>query len=131
MSLITLVTVIAEGAAPAGQNGGGLTQMLIPVLLMVGILYLLVFRPQRRRERQRQQMLAQVKKSDHVVTIGGIHGVVMQIRGDDVVLKVDESNNVKMTFTRSAIARVIEKSGEAGEGAEKGDVKSAGREDKS
>ncbi len=120
----------ALGAPAGSKEGGGLggmAPMLLTIALMIGVLWLLVFRPQRRREGQRQQMLNQIKKSDHVVTVGGIHGVVTQIRGDEVVLKVDESTNVKITFSRAAIARVIDKSAEGGEG---GEAKPASREDK-
>jgi len=102
--------VMAMGRKPDGGKGGMDLSWLLMILLMFGILWFLMIRPQRQKEAKRKAMLGQIKKSDHVVTIGGIHGVVTQIRGDDIVLKVDEASNVKMAFTRSAIARVIDKS---------------------
>jgi preprotein translocase subunit YajC len=107
--------VIAMGRQEDGGKGGSTSTIpfFAMIALMFAVLWFLMIRPQRQREARRREMLGQVRKSDHVVTIGGVHGVVTQIRGDDIVLKVDEANNVKMTFTRSAIARVIDKSADS------------------
>lgn len=111
-----LVNLCLAMGRPGGEGeGGGSWPFILMIVAMFAILYFLMIRPQRQREARRKEMLGQLKKADHVVTIGGIRGVVTAIRGDDVVLKVDEANNVKMTFTRSAVARVIDKSTE-GEG---------------
>ena len=59
-------------------------------------------------EKQRKQMLEQLKKGDVIQTIGGVIGSVWTVDGDKVVVKVDENTNTKMTFTRSAIHRVLE-----------------------
>jgi preprotein translocase subunit YajC len=114
-----VIDVIVAMARQEGQSKGGAGNWswLVMIALMFGILWFLMIRPQRQREAKRREMLNQVKKSDHVVTVGGIHGVVTQIRGDDLVLKVDEAANVKITVTKSAVARVIDKSAEGGEAA--------------
>jgi preprotein translocase subunit YajC len=52
-------------------------------------------------------MLSKLKKNDHVVTIGGIHGTIVAVRDKEIVLKVDESSNLKLKFARSAIAKVL------------------------
>ena len=63
---------------------------------------------QRQEEKQRQEMLKQLKRGDRVQTIGGIQGAVMRAEESRVEVKVDEANNTKMWFARSAIARVID-----------------------
>ena len=79
------------------------------LVIIFGVMYIFVFMPQRKKEKQRRQMLDAVQKGDDVVTIGGIYGKVWQVKDQEVVLQV--SDNVKMTFSRGAIARV-EKKGE-------------------
>jgi preprotein translocase subunit YajC len=79
----------------------------IPLLLGIVVLYFFVFRSKRNEDRKRQEMLAALKRGDRVVTIGGIIGNVIEANDQNVLLKVDESSNTKMRFTRSAIHRVL------------------------
>ncbi|MBI4575739.1 MAG: preprotein translocase subunit YajC [Planctomycetes bacterium] len=81
--------------------------MLLMFGLMFVVLYLLVLRPQQRREKERQAMLKDLKKNDRVLTSGGLYGVVMNLSDEVVTLKVDENHNVRMRFARSAIASVV------------------------
>ncbi len=71
------------------------------------IVYFLMIRPQGKEKKRRQEMLGMLKKNDRVITIGGIVGTVTTVRDDEVTLKVDESSNTKITFSRSAIQRVM------------------------
>lgn len=83
---------------------------MLPAFLLIGVVfYMLLLRPQRREQAQRKSMLESLKKNDHVVTIGGIYGVVINVRADadEVTLKVDETSNTKLRVTLSSIARVI------------------------
>jgi preprotein translocase subunit YajC len=77
---------------------------------MVGvhILYIFVFRSKRTQDKKRTDMLGALKRGDRVQTIGGILGTVVEARDTDVLLKVDESSNTKIRFSRSAIHRVLE-----------------------
>jgi len=76
--------------------------------LIFVIFYFLIIRPQNKKQKEMQKMLAAVKKGDKIVTIGGIHGVVNTVKeGGTVVVKVDE--NCKMEFSKSAIASVLNK----------------------
>jgi len=93
-------------AQDAGQPPSSVP-MLVMFAVLIGILYFLIWRPQRQRERERQEMLARVKKNDHVVTTGGIHGIVTSVKDDEVTLKVDEANNVRIRFSRSAIGAIV------------------------
>jgi preprotein translocase subunit YajC len=80
---------------------------IFPLILIVGVFWWIMSRG-RRKERQRyEQMLSGLKKNDRVQTLGGILGTVVEVRGDEVVLKVDEANNVKIHFSRSAVKDVL------------------------
>ncbi len=88
-----------------GAGAGQLVSMLIPFALIILVFYFLIIRPQNRKQKETQAMLASIKKNDRVVTIGGMRGTVQAVRDDAIVLKVDE--NVKIEFNKSAIASVI------------------------
>jgi len=62
----------------------------------------------RKREAARKQMLAKLQKGDKITTIGGVRGTVIEVREDEVIVKVDESNNVRMRFSRWAIRDIGE-----------------------
>ena len=92
---------------------GLLETPLFPLMIGIIILYLFVFRGKKQQDRKRQDMLNQLKRGDRVQTIGGILGTVIEARESEVVVKVDESSNTKMRFTRSAIHRVLDEDGKA------------------
>jgi preprotein translocase subunit YajC len=113
-----LVAQTAEPAPkPAGeQQPGANYNWLIMMALVFGVFYLLVWRPQSKKrkdeEKKRKDMLTSLQKSAHVVTIGGIHGIVSSVSDDEVVLKIDEKSDVRMRVSRSAIHQVIGPEGE-------------------
>ena len=84
------------------------TGPFVPLLFGILILYFFVFRSKRTQDRQRKDMLAQLQKGDRIQTIGGILGTVIEARESDVLVKVDESSNTKIRFSRNAIHRVID-----------------------
>lgn len=101
---------VEPGAADAGAGG---TQMMIMMFAVLAFMYLLVFRPQQKKEAEEKQKLEKLKKNDHVVTRGGMYGVVMNVTDKEVVLKVDENQNVKIRFQKAAIADIVSDAGEA------------------
>lgn len=88
-------------------GGGGMGQMLIFMVPVFIIMYVLMIRPQKLKEKKRKEMLSQIKKNDHVVTIGGIYGTVVTVKEKEVILKIEESNNMKLKLNRSAVARIL------------------------
>jgi preprotein translocase subunit YajC len=80
---------------------------MMPIFLLVLVGYFLLFRPMQKQEKQRQAMIAALKKNDKVLTTGGILGTVANIKDDEVTLKVDDSSNVKIRVVRSAIQRIL------------------------
>jgi preprotein translocase subunit YajC len=92
-----------------GQEGGSPWGMM-PAFLVIGVLfYLMLIRPQRREQQQRQAMIEAIKKNDRVVTVGGMYGVVSNVRKelDQVYLTVDEKNGTVVRVTMGSIARVL------------------------
>ncbi|MBI4713245.1 MAG: preprotein translocase subunit YajC [Planctomycetes bacterium] len=90
---------------------GAFASMLIPFVLMFVLLYVLIIRPQRKKEQERLKMLQNINKNDRVLTSGGIYGIVMNIKDNEVTLKIDETTNTKIRLARSSMIG-IEKSGE-------------------
>lgn len=80
---------------------------LTMILLLVVVYFVLLVLPKRKAEKQRQSMLDNLKKGDRVQSIGGILGTVVNTEGSEVLVKVDETTNTKLRFTRSAIHRVV------------------------
>lgn len=103
----------SQPAAPAQKEQGGIVGLLLnlgPIILIFALLYFFMFRGQRKEEKKRKAMLSELKKGDRIMTIGGLKGSVVEIReqDDEVVIKIDESSNVKARFVRSAIQKVID-----------------------
>ena len=92
-------------AATAAPDGSFLFMMIIPLLVLMVVFSLF---SQRREKKRRAQMLGGMKKHDTVRTIGGVIGSVVAVKPDTVVLKVDESSNTCMTFSRDAVQLIME-----------------------
>ena len=108
------------GGQAGGQAGGGsqTITMVVTFGLIIVIFYFLIIRPQRKKQKDTQNMLANIKKGDRVATVGGIRGTVHSLKESTVVLKVDE--NTKIEFNKSAVSAVLErKEEEVEEGKEK------------
>lgn len=90
-------------ADQAGQQGS-IWGLVLPFVLMFVVFYFLLIRPQQKKQKQRNQMLHQLKKGDKIVTIGGLHGTIVELTDDTVVLRVNDT--MKLTFERSAISSV-------------------------
>ena len=103
-------------AQPAAGPPGGLSSLLMP-LAMIGVLFFfMIIRPQQREQRNREALLKALKKNDRVLTNGGLFGTVTNVRPDwnEVTLRIDDKNDVKILMQLSAVARVLT-SDEAGD----------------
>ena len=101
----------AMGSLP--QSGSGPASILIqmaPIVLVLGIFFFLVIRPQQRDRRKREQMLQNLKKGDRVVTSGGLIGTVVGVTDRKVTLKLGDS--VRVECLRSAVTG-LESDGQA------------------
>jgi preprotein translocase subunit YajC len=75
---------------------------LMPIVLIFVIFYFLIIKPQKRKQVEHQKMVQSLKKNDEIITIGGIHGTVLNVKDDSVVLRIAE--NVKIEIRKNAIA---------------------------
>jgi preprotein translocase subunit YajC len=94
--------------APAGQGGGVgalFGSFVVPMLLMVGIFWILVFRPQQRQMKAHRDAIAAVKKGDEVITGGGIRGRVTKVTDDEA--EVEIAQGVKIRVVKSTITQVL------------------------
>ena len=82
------------------QAAGGIISFL-PLILILGIFYLIVFLPARRRQKKLQMMIENLKAGDKVVTSGGIYGTIVGFKDDRIQLRVAE--NVKIELSRNAV----------------------------
>lgn len=89
----------------AGGTTGSIWQMIWPFILMFAVFYFLLIRPQQKKQKQRNLLLSQLKKGDKITTIGGLHGTIVELTDDTVVLRVNDTT--RMTFERSAINTVV------------------------
>lgn len=110
--LTSAAALIAQaGDGGGGQGGGGFfaSPLLPMIVVMVLFMWFFVMRPQRQEQNRRRAMIDALKKNDHVVTAGGMYGVVFSVRkeADEVTLKVDESTNTKIRVTLGSIAQVL------------------------
>ena len=78
-----------------------------PILLMVVIFYFLLWRPQKKQQKERANLLGSLKKGQKIVTIGGIYGEIVEL--DDEKVKVQVSEKVELPFARTAVANVLSK----------------------
>ncbi len=106
-----LVAEVGGGAAaPAGGAAQQANPMagiwtLLPFVLILIAFFWFTSRAQKKRDQRRQEMLNNIKLKDDVMTVGGIHGRVVQIRDDEFVLRVDDEKDVKITVAKSAVSR--------------------------
>ena len=104
----TSTTATTTSGPSGGGGGGGLfglgQQGFIYIMLAVLVLmWVWMGRGKKKEQKKRQEMLGNLKKGDRITTIGGIVGSVIEVKPDEVVVKVDETNNTRMRFARWAI----------------------------
>ena len=86
--------------AQAAPSGGGLTQFL-PIILLFAGMWFLIIAPQRKRQKQHEKMLTELKTGDEIVTSGGIYGTITNVKDDRFVVRI--ADNTKVELTKSSI----------------------------
>lgn len=79
------------------------------MLIMFAIIYFLMIRPEQKKQKKRREMLSELKKGDRVVTAGGIHGTVGNVKEDSIMVKV--ADNVVLEFAKASVTSVLNKDG--------------------
>src|SRR6476660_4634484 len=100
--MISIIFFLAQQtAAPSAAPEPDLLQTLLPFLFMGVIFYFLLIRPQQKRRKQHEQLMANLKTGDRVVTTSGIHGLIPDVKETTFLLKV--ADNVKIEIDKSAV----------------------------
>jgi len=92
---------LAQSTGPAQPS---LLGSLAPILLLIPIFYFIIIRPQQKRHKELQALISKVKTGDKVITSGGLHGIVANVKEKTFLLKV--ADNVKLEFDKTVIATV-------------------------
>ena len=102
MTGILSVAVIAAAPGPGGFGSG--FSLLLPVL-MIGVVYLMMIRPQQKKQKVWAQMLSDLKTGDKITTTGGIRGTILSLKDDALIIRV-APDGIKIEVVKSAIASV-------------------------
>ena len=92
--------VFSGGCVPAGGAEGGEAgspwSMIIFLVLIFGVFYFLMIRPQRKRQKEHQHLVEELQKGDRVITAGGIYGQIESLSDDSVVLKIESGATIRI-----------------------------------
>lgn len=106
---MTKIPVLLAQAAPASPAAGGFPMgMLLTYGLFLAAMYFLFFAPQRKKQKEHEKMLAELKAGDEVVTAGGIYGVITGVKDDRFVIRIGD-NNAKVEVGKGFISTVVKK----------------------
>jgi len=96
-----------------GGQQGGVIGLLLPLMLMGGVFYFLLIRPQQRRSRAQKDLLAGLDVGDEVLTAGGMFGIVVDIDDDEGVVTVEVAPNTRIRVVKRAISqKLVQEDGE-------------------
>ena len=108
MSLLLLAQGTVNGPTKKPGGGGFFDPMtLMFIVLIFGVFYFFMIRPQKKRERERKDMLSRVGKGAHVRTIGGIYGRVVVSKEKYVVIEVDKDSGTRLKLSRAAVSEIL------------------------
>jgi preprotein translocase subunit YajC len=97
-------TAYAQEAGAQAATGGGFGAFM-PLVVVFAIFYFLLIRPQQKQQKKMRQMIADVKRGDEVITNSGLHGKIVELKDNNVVM-IQVANNVVMKFERSSIQHI-------------------------
>lgn len=106
MTTLAVISTAASSAdATGGANVASMLTMLIPLALIIVFFYFFIIRPEKKRNKEMQNMLNSIQVADEVITNGGIIGRVLSVKEDTVLIETG-SDRTKIRFRRSAISSV-------------------------
>jgi len=94
------------------KTGNPMMQFLPLMIIMFAVMYFLIIRPQKQKEKKRKEMITNVRKQDRIVTAGGVHGVVVSVKKNEVIVRIDDAKDVKVKVDKSALTSVSVPKGE-------------------
>ncbi len=94
------------------MSSSNMLSLVLPFVLMIGLMYLMVFLPEKKRKKKYQQMLDSLNVNDEVMTRGGVVGKIINIKDDYVIIE-SGPDKTRLKFTKNAIGDVVSKKEEA------------------
>ena len=101
--------LVTPAYAQAAGGAGSAFASFIPLILIFAIMYFLLIRPQQKKLKDHQAMVAALRRGDRVVTQGGIVGKVTRVKEDETEIEVEIAQGVKVNVVRATIAQVLSK----------------------
>lgn len=105
--LPAIAYAMAQTPQMQGQEAPSPLVSLMPIILIFGIFYFLLIRPQQKKQKELQKMLGELKKNDEVITTGGVHGTIVNVKENTFMVRVDD--NVKLEISKSAVTGLKKK----------------------
>ena len=90
-------------AAEQTPMGGGLLGMILPLILVIGVFYFMMIRPENKRKKEAEDMRSALKEGDEITTIGGIVGTVVNVKEDKFVIETS-ADRVRIEFAKWALS---------------------------
>jgi len=105
--MLLLLTLVSIGGCvpPEGAEGEFDWTWVIFLVLIFGIFYFLFIRPQRKRQKEHQQLVEELKRGDNVITAGGIYGVIESVSEESIVIKVESGTTIRVARNSVALKR--------------------------
>lgn len=89
------------------NQGGGIIVHLFPLIVFFVVFYFILIRPQQRKQKEHQKMIKSLRKNDEVVTVGGLHGTIVNVKEKTFILRIDD--NTKVEIEKNSISYVKKK----------------------
>jgi preprotein translocase subunit YajC len=105
---MTKIHQMLAQAQPAAPAAGNPLFQILPLVLMFAAMYFLLIAPQRKKQKEHERMLSDLKPGDEVVTSGGIYGVITSVKDDRFVVRIGD-NNAKVEVGKGFISSVVKK----------------------
>ena len=103
--MLNMVLTTGTGTVPGGDLQS-ILGLIVPLALMFGLMYLLLIRPQKKKEKKLREQINAMVVGDNIVTIGGVVGRIVNIKDDEVTISTSVANTL-LTFKKSAINTVV------------------------
>ncbi len=107
MNIYDITQMLVAGNAGGSDGAAGGIGFLIPMIAILAIFFWLTHRSQKKKDRERREMLDSIKVGNDILTIGGIHGRITAVSDDGFEVRVNDEKDVKIRFSRGAVNKVL------------------------
>lgn len=108
-AFLSLPAFLAQAQPPAAPSGASALLQLAPIVLLFAAFYFLLIAPQRKKQKEHDRMLRELKTGDEVITTGGIYGAITSVKEDRFIVRIGD-NNQKVEVGKGFIHAVVKKS---------------------